>query len=213
MVDLAFEVTGARVEPYAAVPTLSLGLRIDETSGARVQAIALRVQIRIDPQLRHYSLEEEDHLYELFGEARQWAESLRPFLWTQVAAMVGSFTGSTAVDLPVPCTYDFEVAGAKYLHGLESGEVPLTLLFNGTVFGSTGSAMVVEPIAWHLEARYRLAVRVWRDVLDRYFPNSGWIRLHRDSIEALQRYRVAQALPTWDQALESLMKAAGEEPR
>src|ERR1700690_2066941 len=70
--DLAFEVTGAAAERYAAVPTLSLQLRIEEKTGVRVQAIALRVQIRTEPQLRRYSPEEEERLYEVFGEARQW---------------------------------------------------------------------------------------------------------------------------------------------
>ena len=150
MPDLAFEVLGGAAERYAAVPTLGLQLRIEEKTGVRVQAIALRVQIRIEPQRRRYGPEEEERLYELFGETRQWGESLRPFLWTQVATTVGSFSGSTEVSLHVPCTYDFEVAGAKYLHGLESGEIPLLLLFNGTVFRggpgrNAGGADTVAP--------------------------------------------------------------------
>ena len=48
--------------------------------------------------------------------------------------MVAGFAGETEVDLPVACTYDFEVAAAKYLHALGDGEVPLLLLFSGTVF-------------------------------------------------------------------------------
>ncbi len=211
MPDLAFEVLDGAAERYAAVPTLGLQLRIEEKTGVRVQAIALRVQIRIEPQRRRYGPEEEERLYELFGETRQWGESLRPFLWTQVATTVGSFSGSTEVSLPVPCTYDFEVAGAKYLHGLESGEIPLLLLFNGTVFGAGPAGMQVEPIPWHLEASYRLPVQVWREVLDLYFPDSGWLRLRRDTLDALQRYKIGQALPTWEQAFESLLKAAGEE--
>ena len=50
------------------------------------------------------------------------------------AAMVQGFTGTTEVDLPMPCTYDFEVTGSKYLHALRDGFVPLLLLFSGTVF-------------------------------------------------------------------------------
>jgi hypothetical protein len=211
--DLFFEVTGADLERYAAVPTLSLQLRIDESTGARVQAIALRVQIRIEPQRRRYTIEEEERLYELFGDSRQWGESLRPFLWTQVATTVSSFTGTTEVSLPVHCTYDFEVAGAKYLYGLSSGAIPLLLLFNGTVFGSGATGMLVEPVPWHLEAHYELPVSLWRDVMDEYFPGSSWLRLRRDTIDALGRYKVAQALPTWEQALESLLKAAGADRR
>ena len=47
-----------------------------------------------------------------------------------VSLMVPSFTGSCELDLPVPCTYDFEVAASKYLHALGDGEVPLLLLFS-----------------------------------------------------------------------------------
>ena len=64
---------------------------------------------------------------------------MKPFLWTHVALSVPGFRGTTDVDLPVPCTYDFDVAGAKYLHSVGDGEVPLMFLFSGTVF-SQGSA-------------------------------------------------------------------------
>ena len=99
-----------------------------------MHAIVLKAQIRIEPQRRRYSPEEEERLLELFGEAPQWGESLRPFLWTHVTTTVAAFTGSTEIDLPVTCTYDFEVAAAKYLHSLGDGDIPLVLLFNGTTF-------------------------------------------------------------------------------
>ena len=47
--------------------------------------------------------------------------------------------------------------------------------------------------------------------MDLYFPNSGWLRLSRDSLDALQRFKANRALPTWDQAIERLLKEAGEE--
>ena len=51
--------------------------------------------------------------------------------------------------LPVPLTYDFEVATAKYFHGLEDGEIPLLLLFSGTIFvkGETGLLGRAGPLA------------------------------------------------------------------
>jgi hypothetical protein len=127
--------------------------------------------------------------------------------------VVGSFTGTTEVDLPVACSYDLEVAGAKYLHSLRDGEVPLVLLFSGTVFttGSGGAGVVAEPVPWDAEATYRLPVAVWRDVMDRYFPGSGWLRLQRDTLDRLQRFKARRALPTWDDAVEQLLKEAGEE--
>jgi Family of unknown function (DUF6084) len=45
--------------------------------------------------------------------------------------------------------------------------------------------------------------------MDMYFPNSAWVRVRRDTLDDLQRYKVEQALPTWDQAFEQLLKSAG----
>jgi hypothetical protein len=209
MNGLAIEVIGGRSEPYAAVPTLLLRLAITEASGDPIHAVALRAQIRIEPQRRRYSQDEAARLLELFGEQPQWGESLRPFLWTHTTAMLTGFTGRTEVDLPVACSYDFEVAAAKYLHSLGDGEIPLNLLFSGTVFARRDGVVSVQPVPWHVEAGYRLPVRTWRDLMDQYFPNSGWIRLRRDTIDAVGRYKAERAIPTWEDALELLLKEAG----
>src|SRR5271155_1950556 len=130
--QLGFEVIGSSPQAHAAVPTLMLRLRVAETSGASIHALGLRCQIRIEPQRRRYSSEEAGRLYELFGETPRWGETLRPFLWTHVSTTIAGFAGSSEIDLAVECTYDFEVAGAKYLHALGDGEIPLLLLFSGT---------------------------------------------------------------------------------
>ncbi len=213
MSSLSFEVVGARAEPHAAVPTLSLRLRLTEPDLLPVHAVALRCQVMIEPQRRRYEPAEQARLVELFGDAPRWGDTLRPFLWTHVGTTITGFTGSTEVDLPITCTYDFEVAAAKYFHGLDDGEVPLLLLFSGTVFRAaprTGG-FAASPVAWHEEASYRLPVKVWRDVMDRYFPNSGWLRVSRDTLDALTRFKAARALPTWEEAFEQLLKEAGEE--
>ena len=193
------------------MPTIALRLRIAETTGATVHALALRCQIRIEPQRRRYATAEEGRLYEMFGEPNRFGESLRPFLWTHVATTVTGFTGATEVDLPVTCTYDFEVAGTKYFHALDDGEIPLLLLFAGTAFTRSETGFAAEPIAWDQEASFRLPVRVWRDVMDLYFPNSGWLRVSRDTLDALTRFKAERALPTWEQAFERLLKEAGAE--
>jgi hypothetical protein len=211
MTALSFSVVQSRAEPHAAVPTIMLRLRVEEADGFSVHALALRCQIRIEPQRRRYSPEEERRLYELFGETPQWGDSLRPFLWTHVSTTIGKFAGTTEFDLPVECTYDFDVAGAKYLHALSEGEIPLLLLFSGTVFtrGTTGFA--AEPLSWSTETTHKLPVAVWRAMMDLYFPNSGWIRVGRDTLDGLQRFRAVRGLPTWDQAFAHLLKEAGED--
>jgi len=55
-------------------------------------------------------------------------------------------------------------------------------------------------------------VTVWRDMMDLYYPNSGWVRVGRDTLDDLQRFRASRGLPTWDQAFGQLLKKAGESP-
>lgn len=212
MSSLAFEVVGATAERFAAQPTITLRLRITETTGATVHAIALQCQIRIEPHRRRYDGDEQERLVELFGEPSRWGETLHPFFWANVATTVARFSGSTEIDLFVPCTYDMEVAGTKYVHALaDNGELPLILLFSGTTFTHSESGMSVMPVAWNEEASYRLPVTEWRAMMDRYFPNSGWVTLGRPVLDALARFKAGRALATWDQTIETLLKEAGED--
>jgi len=207
--ELTISVVSSKTDPYAAVPTVLLRLRIETAEAEPVHAMVLKAQIRIEPQLRRYDADEEVRLLDLFGESPQWGESLRPFLWTHVSTTVAEFTGSTEIDLPVPCTYDFEVAAAKYLHSLGDGEIPIVLLFNGTIFSYRDGRLVVQPVPWHVEAAHRLPVSVWRDTMDAFFPNQGWIRLRRETIDAIGRYKSDRALISWEEAFERLIKEAG----
>ena len=209
MSPISFEIVGARVEAYAAVPTLDLRLRI--TAREPVHALALRCQIMIEPKRRHYGPDEERRLTELFGETPRWGETLRPFLWTNVSTVVTSFTDTTEVDLPIACTYDFEVAAAKYMHALDDGEIPIVAMFSGTVFARSAAGLSASPVSWSEEASYRLPVTLWRDMMDLYFPNSGWLRLRRETIDALHRYKTERALLSWDETFEQLLKQAGED--
>jgi len=212
MSEIAFTVSEVRPLPYAAGPTLVFRLHLEAPAGETIHSIALRCQIRIEPQRRRYTADEEAGLLELFGEAPRWGDTLKPFLWAHASTMVLGFTGSTDVDLQVPCTYDLDVAGAKYFHALGDGEIPLLLLFSGTVFAKAdGGALRVTQIPWDKEARVRLPVHVWRDLIDRYFPNAGWLRLRRDTLDALLRMKARRALVTWDDVVVELLRAAGEE--
>ena len=209
MAELAFDCIGARVDRFAVVPALSLVLRISETSGQRVEAIALRCQIRIEPARRRYSAGEAERLNDLFGETERWAESLRPMQFTTVATMVPGFSGATEIELPVPFTYDLEVGSARYFDSLESGEIPLRLLFSGTVFTVIDGRMQVQQVPWSKETAYRLPVSVWREAIDAHFPNSAWIKMSRQTMADLQRFKSAHAMPTWDMTLAALLERAG----
>ncbi len=214
MSGLSFQVVGARAEPYAAVPTLVFALRIEEASGQPIHAIALRCQVQIEPNRRSHSPAEQAKLLEMFGVPGRWGETVKPLLWTHLSVMVPRFQGAVTVDLPMTCTYDFEVTAAKYFEALDDGEVPLLFLFSGSVFTPGASGFMVERVPWEKEAAFRLPVSLWREVMDRYFPGSAWIRLQRESLDALQRFKAERALPTWDDTVAALLACVppGEVP-
>ena len=210
MAELVFDCTGARADKFAVVPSMFFTLRISETSGQRVEAIALRCQIRIEPATRRYSDEEADRLNDLFGEKQRWAETLKPLQFINVSIMVQGFAGSTDIDLPVPLTYDMEIGATRYFAGLDDGEVPLLLLFSGSVFSIADGRMSVTQVPWSKEAPYRLPVSVWREAIDVHFPNTTWIKLSNLTFDDLLAFKTAKALPTWDATILALLSEAAD---
>lgn len=208
MTNLSFAIAGVRAEQHAAVPTLLFRLAINDVSAGRIESIMLRCQVQIAPRQRDYSRDEHDRLFELFGEPERWSETLKPLLWTHAVLIVPGFQGATEIDLPIGCTYDFEVIAGKYLQSLDDGDVPLDFLFSGTVFAKAENGFRIAQIPWSKEAHFRMPVRVWRELMDRYFPGCSWIRLRRESIDALQRFKMARGLLSLDEALDALMERA-----
>jgi Family of unknown function (DUF6084) len=212
MAELIFGCTEAHAARYTATPTLSFALHITESTGVRVHAIALRCQIRIEPHRRRYSPDEARRLNDLFGDPARWAETVKPIQLAAVTAMVPGFTSVTEAELQVPCTYDLEVASARYLQALDDGTIPLLLLFSGTVFTAHGDSMQVGLIPWSSEASYRMPVAVWQDVVNEHFPGSAWLRCATETLDALAVFKAAHALPTWDATLSTLLAAADHPP-
>ena len=213
MPDLSFQVNGAATQAFAASPLLVFKLGIANADPEEpIHTVALRCQLQIEPTRRTYAPDEQERMLDLFGEPARWGQTVKTMLWTHASAVVTPFAGETTVDLPVPCTFDFNVAATKYFAGLEEGEVPLCLQFSGTIFYETnGHGMQVAQIPWSKEARYRLPVSVWREMMDVYYPNSAWLCLRRDAFDRLHEYKMQRGLPTWEQALESLLDAVDEE--
>jgi hypothetical protein len=208
--DLNFRIEGVQALQFAAVPTLLFKLHVENTGGEPVHAVTLNTQIRIATRHRHYSAPEQERLMDVFGEPRRWGETLNSLLWTHTVVLVPPFTGDTVVDMPVTCTYDFEVVSGKYFHGLEDGAVSLEFLFRGTIFYAGDSGLQVAQISWEKEARYQLPVSVWKELMQHYFPNSAWVRLRSDLFDRLYDYKSRNGLPTWEAALERLLPASGE---
>jgi hypothetical protein len=208
MTQLQFACTAVTADRYAAGPTLNFRVRVTETTGEKVHAVALRAQIRIEPQKRRYTPAEAERLNGLFGEPSRWADTLKPLQFASPSTMVAGFAGETEVVLPVPCTYDLDVAAAAYFHALAEGEIPLLLLFSGTVFRAGAKGFSVTQVPWSCEATYRLPVAEWRLMMDQFFPNSGWVRLSRDTLDGLLAFKTAHALPTWEHAVAALLARA-----
>ena len=205
----SFECVDAHGEPYAVTPTLGFTVRIAETTGATVHTFALRCQIRIEPQRRRYSADEAERLADLFGAPARWDQTLRPMQLATVSTLVPGFTGTIEIQVPVPCGYDLEVASTRYFQALDDGTVALLLLFSGTAFladRANGSGYTVQQVPWSAESRYRMPVAVWREMVDRDFPGSAWLRCSRETLDALGRFKSRHALPTWDSTLRTLLE-------
>ena len=211
--DLNFEVVVTEVPPYAAVPMLIFKLQIVNTVEAQlIHSIVLRCQLQINVTRRRYSSEGQEKLLELFGEPQRWSQTLRPLLWTHVSTSVPQFSENTTIDLAVPCTYDFEVIATKYFNALEDGYIPLTFLFSGTIINERQHSKIqVGQISWSKEATFLLPVALWQEMIQRYYPNSAWIRLHKDVFDQLYQYKARHGLPTWEEVVDHLLQTSSKE--
>jgi hypothetical protein len=208
--EVAFAVVDAARVEHAAVPTLRFVLRAD-SAGAPVRSILLDTQIRIAARRRRYAAAATDRLFELFGPREDWATNLNSLLWTRMTTVVPAFTGTTTVDLDVPCSYDLEVAASRYLDALADGEVPLEFLFSGALFysGADGRLQTAR-ISWEAEAEYRLPVAVWKETMERHFPGSAWLRVDKATFDRLCTYKSTRALPTWAEVFDELLPPVPE---
>jgi hypothetical protein len=212
MPDLSFEIIGAEVAPYSVIPLLIFKMRIVNEEEEQIQNVNLKCQIMLTVTQRRYNADEKAKMKDIFGEPERWGKTMHAFLWTNVNTVVPRFTGSTIVDLPIPCSYDFEVVSTKYFNALEDGEIPLNFLFSGTMFyEGEGGNLQIGQISWSKEANYRLPVALWKDAIASAFPNTAWIRLQKDVFDQLYQYKITHGLITWEDVLTRLLRASGEE--
>jgi hypothetical protein len=213
MPDLSFQVESAEAASSAIAPQIDFKLRVihsdaDRDPNLSIGTVVLRCMVRIEPSRRRYAAESQDRLVDLFGTSDLWSKTVRSMLWTNTSVVVPPFTGSTLIDLPVPCTFDFNVAVTKYFHALDDGEVPLSLLFSGTIFYTSAEGKLqIAQVPWDKEASFRLPVAVWKEMMHHHYSDSAWLSLRRDVFDRLLRYKSRQAMPSWEQAIESLLSA------
>jgi len=212
MPDLRFSVDAIKVASSAAIPTLLFKLGIENsTPEERIHSILLRCQVQIQVARRSYTAEEKENLYELFDRTERWGKTLKSLAWTQVTLVVPGFEKDTVADLQVSCSFDFNVAGTKYFHALAGGEVPLSLLFTGTVFYlSDDGPLQVAQIPWDKEAECRFPVSIWGELMEVYYPNGVWLCLRIDVFDRINDFKVRNGLSSFDAALEKMAEAAEE---
>jgi hypothetical protein len=210
MPELRFQIEGAEAVAYAAVPLLALKLRIRNLPVTEeIHTLTLRCQVQIEPAKRRYVPAEQEKLLDLFGEPERWSRTVRPLLWMNTTVGVPGFTDNVLVDLQLPCTFDFNVAASKYFHALDAGEIPVCVMFSGTVFyRGVDEALQVAQVPWDREANFRLPVTVWKEMMEMHYPNSAWLCLRRDTFEQLYGYKMRHGIPTWEQAIERALAAA-----
>jgi len=207
-----FEVLGARAVRYAAAPVLNLDLQVTEPTGRQVYMIALTIQLMIEPARRTYDDATRANLVGLFGPPERWSVTTRSLVWAQLDVVVPAFTGQTTIAVPVNCNYDLEVAAAKYLHSLPDGEAPLALHFNGMIYYPDehgGLQMVLVP--WTKSIDFKMPVSIWKETIGHYFPNTAWVGLRAETLEALQREQVARGLATADDCVRDLLEESGRD--
>jgi len=209
---LAFAVTAAEEERFAALPTLRFGLEIARTAGLPVGSVTLTTVVRIDVARRSYGPQAQHALGELFGAPEQWATGMRPLTWTRTTVHVPAFDDRTTVQIPVECSYDTELAVTKYLRAVgDEGDIPLDFLFSGTVFHRApgGPGLAASRISWtDGDTRYALPAVLWQSLTDRYHAGGNWLRLSRETFDRLDAYRARHVLVSPDDAVRALLDSS-----
>lgn len=210
MPDLKFEIISSKVKQFAAVPTLVFNLQItNETPNEEVYAAALKCQVMIEAVKRRYNEETKDRLYELFGGAERWHDTLRTTFWQMITVSVPRFTGQTIVEINVPCSEDQGIAAGKYFYAVREGEIPLAFLFSGTLFyKDVEGDLQITLIPWEKEALCKMPASLWQDMMDLHFPDTRWLQVRKSIYERLVQYKAMNNFPTLETCLENILEEA-----
>jgi hypothetical protein len=210
MPDLHFRMDSVGAMPYAASPTIAARLHISNKPDKEpIQSISLNCQVQLQPLGRGYTALEESKLLDLFGERERWGQTMKPLHWANIVLKVPPFAGETAIDLPLPCSLDFEVAANKYFYGLDAGSIAVTAMFSGTIFyANEEGALQIAQIPWDREVRFNLPIEAWKAAIDAHYPDTAWLRLPRTAFDRLYRFKVARGIPMWDGVINRLLDQA-----
>lgn len=207
MPDLDFQVTGVEAVVRGLAPLLHFKVAVHNSPKSQpIASVLLHAQIQIECPCRPYTAGEKEKLVELFGEPSRWGQTLRNRLWASCNATVPAFNGATEAILPMPCTFDMNLAATKYFTALEGGEVPLLFLFSGSIFyqGDDGR-LQVHRISWNKESVFKMPIAAWRGMMNEHFPNSSWLCLNQEIFDRLHAYKRRRGFVTWEETVASLL--------
>jgi hypothetical protein len=209
-IDPEFAVLGVTAHHHTAAPGVDFDVHVTEPTGRHVYVIALSSQIMIEPARREYDDAERERLVELFGPPERWGATTNSLLWHRADTVVPSFTGATTFRVGVPCSFDLDVACAKYFNAVQDGEVPLAFNFNGTIhYRGDDGRLQLSLVPWSCSAEFRFPVAVWREAMDRAYPSGRWIAIQEDTLRALLADKARRGVATMDAEVAALLRAAG----
>lgn len=201
-----FTVLSASARRHAAVPAIEFDVSVSEPTGRQVYVIALSAIVMIEPARREYDDESKERLVELFGPPERWGTTTTAIVWNRSDVLVPTFTGSTTFRVPVPVSYDLEVAGAKYFDAVSAGTIPLALNFNGTIhYRDDDGRLQVTLVPWSCSAEFAFPVEIWREAIDHAYPHRRWVTLHDETLRALLADKARRGVPTVDAAIAALL--------
>jgi hypothetical protein len=209
MPELDFEITGVEAVARGLTPLLHFKLAIrSQPETEAIQTVMLHVQIQVQSPQRSYNANEKENLVDLFGKPERWGSTLRNRLWGVSNVTVPGFSGRAEANLPMPCTFDLNVAASKYFYALEGGDVPLLFLFSGSIFYENNDGRLqVQQISWNKECTYKMPIQVWKDMMGEHFPNSAWLYLQRGVFDRLYAYKRDHGFTTWEETVACLLAA------
>ena len=211
MVDLDFAVEDVEVERHAVAPLLQFTLRVTNTdAGAPVHNVMLKCQIRIEPTRRHlWPHRSTICSSDLFGTPERWGQTLQSILWTHSNILVPGIRDANAWS-----SFRFLAASISISLRRNISTASKTAKFRSfscsaarSFIATPSDDLQIDQIAWTKESAYRLPVRVWRSMMDHYYPQTTWLCLRRDAFDELYRYKRARGLPSFETALDELLDA------
>ncbi len=126
---------------------------------------------------------------------------------TIASVTVPAFTDECVIDLPVGCSYDFNLAATKYFYGLEAGEFLCCCCSAARSSFATARATcrsVRSPNTRRPATVF--PVGTWRALMERYYSGTVPLSLSREVFDEVYRFKRRHALASWDDTVRLLLE-------